>query len=92
MSRDSEKSEKSEILEFPKLIDSSVSTGIITLDEDYSFSKERQTKINLTILHPENNKYENLNFACDYSNLVNVAYKLKSTCSQIEQSINNLTK
>jgi hypothetical protein len=85
-------SSDSELIEFPKLIDSSVSTGIITLDEDYSFSKERQTKINLTILHPENNKCENLNFACDYSNLVNVAYKLKSTCNQIEQSINNLTK
>jgi hypothetical protein len=82
----------SEILEFPKLIDSCVSTGIITLDEDYSFSKERQTKINLTIFHPENNQYENLNFACDYSNLVNVAYKLKSTCNQIEQNINNLNK
>jgi hypothetical protein len=85
-------SSDSEIIEFPKLIDSTVSSGIITLNEDSVSTKERQTKITLSILHPGNLKKENLCFSCDYSNLVNIAYKLKSTCSQIEQSIQHLSK
>lgn len=80
-----------ELIEFPKLIDSSVTSGIITLNDELKNTKEKQTKITLNILDPDrNNKNEELNFFCDYSNLVNINYKLKSTCTQIEESIKHL--
>ncbi len=80
-----------EIIQLPKLVDSSVSSGIITLNNDFKNEKERTTKISLTLLN-ENRKFENYDFLCDYSNLTNISYKLRSTCNQIEESVKTLGK
>jgi hypothetical protein len=78
------------IIHLPELVDSEVSSGIITLNEDRENLKERQTLINL-VLENDNEK-ENLNFYCDYSCLVNISYKMKSALNSIDLSINNLAK
>jgi len=89
------------IIQIPKLVDSSVSSGIITLDNEFKNEKQRISKISLTLTEevshytgsPSDKKsFNNLNFICDYSNMVNISYKLKSTCNQIEESIKQLSK
>jgi len=80
-----------EIIKFQKLVDSTVNSGIITLNEDYKNLKEKRIKIMLN-LQNENGEIEDVNFLCNYSNLVNINYKLKSLLNQVYQSINNLSK
>lgn len=80
--------EYNQLITFPKLIDSSIETSVISLNENLINSKERNIKINLTILD-ENNKLENMKMFCDYSSMMNLNYKLKSACNQIEESIKN---
>jgi hypothetical protein len=76
-------------IEFPKLVDSSVITGIETLDNDFILSKERKTRLNLTI--NEGPDHQNtISCNVDYPNLVNLNYKLKSACNQIEEYIKTL--
>jgi hypothetical protein len=77
------------LIKFPKLVDSSVETSIITVNENMTNSKDRNIKINLSLLN-ENNKIENLKMFIDLSNFTNLNYKLKSACNQIEDSIKNL--
>jgi hypothetical protein len=76
----------SEIIKFPKLVDSSIETSIVSLNENMINSKDRNIQINLTLLQ-ENHKIENLRMYCDYSTMMNLNYKLKSACNQIEESI-----
>jgi hypothetical protein len=70
---------------FPKLVDSSITTSIVTLENDFSVSKDRISRLNLII--------DSKTIACDldYPNLVNLNYKMKSACNQIEEYIKNLT-
>jgi hypothetical protein len=79
-----------EIIKFPKLVDSDISSNIITLDNNLEVTKEKITKVNLSIL--ENGKLSEIITYCDYPNLVNINYKLKSACNQIEESIKNINK
>jgi len=78
--------DKSHIINLPKLVDSSIETSIVSLEENLTNSKERSIKINLTLLN-ENNKIENLRMYSDSSTLMNLNYKLRSACNQIEESI-----
>ncbi len=79
-----------EIIKFPKLVDSDVTSNITTLDDNLQTVKEKITKINLTIL--EKGRQSDISTYCDYPNLVNINYKLKSACNQIEESIKNINK
>jgi hypothetical protein len=76
-----------EIINFPKLVDSTVSSGIITFN---SLENPKQKYVNLTFdfLEP-NNKISKLNVGCDYYSVVNLNYKLKSALNNIEESIKN---
>lgn len=79
-------SDNNNIINLPKLVDSQVTSGIITLNENRENLKERQSTINLVL---EN---DILNFYVDYSDLVNISYKMKSALNSIDLSINNLAK
>ncbi len=89
------------IIQFPKLVDSSVSSSIITLDDGLNNPKQRVSKINLVVSagnnSNSNSNSNNLNnnsstYICDYPNMVNLSYKLRSTCKQIEESIKQIVK
>lgn len=79
-----------EIIQFPKLVDSSISSGIITFNSNEN-PKDKNINMNLELLE-ENNKISNLNFALDYFTLVNLNYKLKSALNNIDDSIKNYAK
>ena len=79
-----------EIIKFPRLVDSEINSNIITLDNDLKTIKERISKFNLTIM--KGNKLENISSFCDYPELVNIHYKLKSAVNQIEESIKHINK
>ncbi len=81
--------ENNHLINFARLIDSSVETSIVSLNENLINSKDRNIKINLTLLN-EDSKIENLKMFCDYSSLINLNYKLKSACNQIEESIKQI--
>ena len=76
----------SDLIRLPILIDSEISSSIITLNDDLISTKERIAKIELLIRN-ENNENEKFSLNCDYSNLSNIAYKLKSACIQIEDTV-----
>lgn len=75
------------LISFPKLIDSSISTGIITFNEDIKNPKLRIANCSLS-LNEINGKNSNINFSIDYPTLVNMNYQLKSMTNQIEEAIN----
>lgn len=76
-----------EFISIPKLVDSSISSGIITFD---SIDNPKEKKINLNLeLLEENNQITKLNFGCDYFTLVNINYKLKSALNNIDEVIKN---
>jgi hypothetical protein len=79
-----------EIINFPKLVDSEINSNIVTLDNNLKTVKERISKVNLTIM--KGNNLENISSLCDYPDLVNINYKLKSAISQIEESIKHINK
>jgi hypothetical protein len=79
-----------EIIKFAKLVDSDITSNITTLDNNLEISKDKLSKINLTVL--ENGRLNEISTYCDYPNLVNINYKLKSACNQIEESIKNINK
>jgi hypothetical protein len=85
-------SENDGILQFPRLVDSEVSTCIETNNDEFINTKERIAKISFLIENEERNKVENTTVLCDFPILMNINYKLKSACSQIEESIKNLSK
>lgn len=80
-----------DLIHFPKIVDSEVQTGIITLNENGENLKERVFKVNLSLteFNPNDGVSEtkNLNMVSDFSTMVNLNYKLKSACHQIEESI-----
>lgn len=79
------------LISFPKLIDSSISTGIITLNDDIKNPKKRIANCSLS-LNETNGKNSNINFLIDYSTLVNMNYQLKSMTNQIEDTIKGFNK
>lgn len=78
-------------ISFPVMIDSSVANGIITLNDDLINLKERHTQIEIILMN-ENNKKDKLDMLCDYNSLVNINYKMKSACNQIEEYIKHMAK
>ena len=78
------------IINFPKLVDSEINSNIVTLDNNLITVKERISKINLTLMN--GNNLEQISSHCDYSDLVNINYKLKSAIIQIEESIKHINK
>jgi len=79
----------SDLIQFPKIVDSDVQAGIITLNENNENLKERLVKVNLKTT--EYSEFDgsldskNLNMIADYTTIVNLNYKLKSACHQIEE-------
>ncbi len=82
-------SSNKEIIKFPCLIDSEVSSSVITLNNEFVNEKEKITQISLTLLDDTNN-LQNIKYFCDFSNMVNLNYKFKSACSQIEECVKTL--
>lgn len=76
-----------EIINFPKLVDSSISSGIISFNSNNN-PREKNINIDLELLE-ENNKISKLNLGIDYFTLVNLNYKLKSALNNIDESIKN---
>ena len=80
-----------ELINFSRIVDSDVQTGIITLNENNENLKDRIVKVNLKIneFNANNGVLEtkSLNMISDYSTIVNLNYKMKSACHQIEESI-----
>lgn len=76
-----------ELINFPKLVDSSISSGIITFNS-IDNPKDKIINMNLEVLE-ENDKISKLNFGVDYFTLVNLNYKLKSALNNIDDSIKN---
>ncbi len=76
-----------QILSFPKLIDSSISSGIITFNSNDN-PKDKIINMKLELLE-ENNTISKLNYEVDYFSLVNLNYKLKSALNSIDDSIKN---
>jgi hypothetical protein len=84
---------ESELISFPKIVDSSVTSSIITLNDEFQNPKQKSTEITLSLSTNNNSQdLDSLRFFCDYPSLVNINYKLKSLCSQIDESIKNQTK
>ena len=82
---------ENEILDFPKLIDSSIRGGIITNNQDMQNTKEKITECSLN-LNNINGEMEHFNFFIDYETLYNISYKMKSMINQIDESIKNFNK
>ena len=76
-----------EILNLPKLVDSSVSCGMITFNSNEN-PKEKIMNITMDTLDNKN-KFTKINTDCDYYTAVNLSYKLKSALNNIEDSIKN---
>jgi hypothetical protein len=76
------------LIKLKNLVDSSVQSSVITLNEDMKNERERQIKFNLVL--EKEGRLTDLNFLCDYHDLINMNYKLKTACNQIQQAINNL--
>jgi len=76
-----------EIINFHRLVDTSISSGIITYDSIEN-PREKNIIIKMDIME-DNNKISKLNFGCDYFTLVNLNYKLKSALNNIDESIKN---
>lgn len=77
-----------EIIKFPKLVDSSINSGVITYNIN-DMNKEKFININMDLLD-EHNRINKLNFGCEYFTMVNLNYKLKSALNTIEESIKNM--
>ena len=81
---------------FPKLVDSEMETGIITVNHNQIYEKEKIIKISLDIreLDYNNNKKETkkLKFYCDPATASNLNYKIKSSLNQIEEVIKYISK
>ena len=82
---------ENEILDFPKLIDSSIRGGIITNNQDMQNTKEKITEWSLN-LNNINGEMEHFNFFIDYETLYNMSYQMKSMVNQIDESIKNFNK
>ena len=82
---------ENEILNFPKLVDSSVRGGIITNNQDMENTKEKITECSLN-LNNINGDTEHFNFFIDYETLYNLSYQMKSMINQIDESIKNFGK
>ena len=82
---------ENEILNFPKLVDSSVRGGIITNNQDMENNKEKITECSLN-LNNINGDTEHFNFFIDYETLYNLSYQMKSMINQIDESIKNFGK
>ena len=76
-----------EILNLPKLVDSSVSCGLITFNSNEN-PREKIMNISMDTLDSKN-KLTKINADCDYYTAVNISYKLKSAMNNIEDSIKN---
>ena len=82
---------ENEILNFSKLVDSSVRGGIITNNQDMENTKEKITECSLN-LNNINGDTEHFNFFIDYETLYNLSYQMKSMINQIDESIKNFGK
>ncbi len=76
------------LIKMKNLVDCSVESSVITLNEEMKNERERQIKFNLVL--EKEGKLTNLDFLCDFHDLINMSYKFKTACNQIEQAINNL--
>ena len=82
---------ENEILDFPKLIDSSIRGGIITNNQDMTNIKEKITECSLN-LNNINGEMEHFNFFIDYETLFNLNYEMKSFINQVNETIKNFNK
>ena len=79
------------ILEFPKLIDSSIEAGVITYNSELKNPKERIATCSLELNGVDGDKSK-VNFLIEYTNLYNLSYQMKSMINQINESIQNFNK
>jgi len=80
-------SQAQDILNNPKLVDSSISCGIITFNSN---ENPRHKIMNITMHILDNkNKITQINTDCDYYTAININYKLKSALNNIEDTIKN---
>lgn len=80
-----------DVLNFTKLIDSNIETGIITNDIDLRNPRERFANCSLEF-NELNGDISHTNFLIDYDTLFNLNYQLKSMLNQIDQTIKNFNK
>ena len=75
-----------EVINFPKLVDSNIETGVITYDIEHNNPKERFVTCSLE-LNELNGDITHTNFVVDFDTLFNFNYQLKSMVNQIDQTI-----
>ena len=82
-------SELNKTINFPRLVDCEIETGIAILNHNHINEKEKIIKISLKIdeFEVNNNK---MKFYCDHMTASKLNYKLKSSLNQIEQRIKNI--
>jgi hypothetical protein len=89
-------SESNRTIQFPRLTDSEIETGVITLNNNFQNEKEKTIKVTLHI--NENNAETGLNeqrqmkFYCEPSTAANLNYKIKSSLNQIEEVIKYISQ
>lgn len=75
-------------INFPKLIDCSVETGVVTFDLEQNNPKEKFASCSLEF-NELNGDISHTNFLIDYDTLFNLNYQLKSMLNQVDQTINS---
>ena len=89
-------SQTSRIIQFPKLVDSAVETGITTLNNDLVNERQKVMKITLEVNEwdYQYNKEENkiFKFYCEQETVSNLNYKIKSALNQIEEVIKYISE
>ena len=80
-----------ENFKFPKLIDSSIEGGVVTLDNDFKNPKKRIANCSLE-LNELDGKKSHINFVVDFQTLYNLSYQMKSMVNQIDETIKNFNK
>lgn len=80
-------------IQFPRLMDSEIETGIFTLNNNFQNEKEKVLKVALYINDPLSKEgLEELRFYCDPSTASNLNYKIKSSLNQIEEVIKYISQ
>ena len=79
------------VFQFPKLIDSTIESGIVTYNTDLKNPKERLANCSLE-LNETNGDKSHINFLIDYPTLFNLSYQMKSMVNQIDETIKNFNK
>jgi hypothetical protein len=88
--------ETSRTIQFPRLVDSSVETGISTLNSDMVNNKQKVIKISMEVTEWDYNKNtgenKHMKFYCEPEVASNLNYKIKSALNQIEEVIKYISQ